>query len=208
MTLNPRTLSIALIAALAVLVVPASAGAEYLVPEGNSAVTQYTEGYPTAGGEKKTEGGKPVTVAKAIGAGNARKLEDHSPDGAAAAELAAETAPQGVAPTDPGTGADNEQGGGQAKNGEVGKPGDSRQAKDASGSGQDEGTSGPAGVAGSDDGPSGSSGLSEVLGAATGSSSGGLGLLLPLVILAAIAWGFAFLWRGHRHSDPAADSRP
>jgi hypothetical protein len=47
--------------------------------------------------------------------------------------------------------------------------------------------------------PHGSSGLGEVLGQATGSSSSGqLGLLLPLVVIGAIAWALAFFWRQRR----------
>jgi hypothetical protein len=208
MTSNQRILSVALTAILAVLVIPASAPAEYLVPEGNSAVKQYTEGFPTAGGEKKTEGNrKPVTVAKAIGAGNAKKLEDHSADGAAAAEVAAETAPAGATPTasseEAGTG--NEGQPGQHGNAGHERPPKAKPAKDGSDSKQDQ--SGGA-AANGDDGPSGSSGLGEVLAAATGSSSGSLGLLLPLTILAAVAWAIAFLWRQRQRPDLAAGDKP
>lgn len=205
-----RTASITLTAILAALFVPATAGAEYLVPEGNSAVTQYTEGFPTAGGEKKTEGNKqPVTTRQAIGAGNAKKLEKHGPDGAAAAELAAETAPpQATSPSsDAGSGeqADRPQGKNHAKGG---KPDNDPPAKRDSDTGETENTSSTAPVSGGD-GPEGSSGLGEVLGAATGSSSGSLGLLLPLVIVAALAWGTAFLWRHRRHHhEPTADGNP
>jgi hypothetical protein len=47
--------------------------------------------------------------------------------------------------------------------------------------------------------PDGSSGLGEVIGEATGSSSsGGPGFLLPLAIVAAIAWALAYLRRRRR----------
>ena len=47
--------------------------------------------------------------------------------------------------------------------------------------------------------PDGSSGLGAVLGQATGSSdSGQLGLLLPLIVLATIAWSVAYLVRRRR----------
>jgi hypothetical protein len=199
-TLSPPTSLIALTATVAALLVPGAASAEYLVPEGNSAVTQYTEGFPTAGGEKKTEGNqKPASAGKTLGAGNARKLEDHGPDGAAAAELAAETAPTGVASTGSGGGD-----GGQTDRsaGKGGKPGNDRAAHNDSG--QTENTGGAAPVGGGD-GPDGSSGLSEILGAATGSSSGSLGLLLPLAILAALAWGLVFFWRQRQHDNPTVD---
>jgi hypothetical protein len=50
--------------------------------------------------------------------------------------------------------------------------------------------------------PSGSSGLGEVIAEATGSSSsGGLGMLLPLAIAGAIAWSLAFLWRQRRPAE-------
>ena len=200
--MTPRTLSITLLAALALLALPSAAAAEYLVPEGNSAVTQYTEGFPTGGGEKKTEGSKHVTPGKAIGAGNAKKLQQHGPEGAAVAEVAAETAPPAVpapestpapAPTSPG-------GAKQAKSAKHSQGGQHSQQ----GSKQGEETI-AAVAATSGGGPSGSSGAGEVLGAATGASSGSVGLLLPLAILGAIAWGLIFFWRQRRRpSTPAA----
>ena len=51
--------------------------------------------------------------------------------------------------------------------------------------------------------PSGSSGLGEVIGQATGSSSGELGLLLPLLIIAVVIWSAAYL-RRQRRDHPAA----
>jgi hypothetical protein len=206
MILTPRTLPITLTATLAALVVPASAAAEYLVPEGNSAVSQYTEGFPTAGGERKTEGNKPVTAAKALGAANARKLADHGPDGAAVAQIAAETAPPEATPV--GSAGD---GAGQsdrpAGDGGRREPAKVRPGQGGSGPKQDEEASVAAAAGNGGDGPGGSSGLGEILGTATGSSSGNLGPLLPLAILAAIAWGFAFLWRQRQHHDPAAGSK-
>lgn len=190
---------IALTAIAAVLVLPAYAAAEYLVPEGNSAVNQYTEGYPTAGGEKGSDSGKEtekVKPGKTIGAGNAKKLEDKGPEGTAVAEVAAETAPPDVTvPSDSSTGqADNGKGDGNGKQGSG--------AKDKSGKSNDNGGDSEeeaavtAAVGNGDSGSSGgSSGLGELVAAATGTESGHLGLLLPLVILAAIAWAFTFAWR-------------
>jgi hypothetical protein len=207
--MTPRTLAIALLAALALLAVPAAAMAEYLVPEGNSAVTQYTEGFPTGGGEKKTEGSKHVTPNKAIGASNVKKLKQQGADGAAVAEVAAETAPVDVPATAPTSGG----GEGQAQQGE-GK--DHGKAQHAQGGQKDEkpqqqndsrqGDESAAAVppAQGGDGPSGSSGAGEVLGAATGASSGSIGLLLPLAIAAAVVWGLIFLWRRRQPSTPAA----
>jgi len=55
----------------------------------------------------------------------------------------------------------------------------------------------------SGNGPSGSGGVGEIASAATGGTDGGVGLLLPLVIVAAIAWGIFYAWR-RRDSDQAA----
>jgi hypothetical protein len=50
-------------------------------------------------------------------------------------------------------------------------------------------------------GPSGSSGFGEVIAQATGSSdSGGLGIVLPLLILAAIAASAIYFWRQRRRA--------
>jgi len=209
MTKLPRTLATALAATLALLVVPAPALAEYLVPEGNSAVTQYTEGFPTAGGEKKTEGSgakKPVTPAKAIGAANAKKLEDHGPDGTAVAEVAAETAPAGVSAIDSGGGSGDDVGQPQQDSSpSQGDTGKGKPAKDDSKQVEEETGGAPAG--GSGEGPSGSSAIGEILAAATGSSSSGqLGLLLPLAILGAVVWAGAFLWRQHKPDSATVKS--
>lgn len=138
------------------------AAAQGVVPPGNSAVNQYTETYPTP------EGGAPASdtgersPTQSLGARNARKLEGLGPEGQAAAELAAATAP---AP---------------------------KHGKTTGGKGAREVAAGQ---------PGGSSGLGEVLGQATGaSSSGQLGLLLPLAILAAVAGSLAFLWRRRRRT--------
>ena len=209
MTMRLRTIPIAIAATLAMLVLPASALAEYLVPEGNSAVTQYTEGFPTGGGEKKAEGTnkKGATPAKTIGAANTKKLETHGQEGTEVAEVAAETAPEVEAETPEASGQDNSPPAEshKHKSGKQGK--DAKKNKPApSDSKQDEGSATPPPSQG--DGPSGSSGLGEVLGAATGSSSGSLGLLLPLVILAAIAWGIATFLRRHKRTEPAATAKP
>lgn len=201
---SSRTLFTVLLAALALLAAPGLARAEYLVPEGNSAVTQYTEGFPTGGGEKKAEGSKGVKPGRAIGAGNAKKLEQHSPEGKAVAEVAAETAPA-PAPTseaaEPAPQHAKEQGqkqSSQQQKQSTGKEqGDEKRSEDAT-----------APVASGGEGPSGSSGAGEVLGAATGLSSGSIGLLLPLIVLAAIVWGLYYAWRQRQRHSPPEPSRP
>jgi hypothetical protein len=192
------TILIALTAIFAALVLPAYAAAEYLVPEGNSAVNQYTEGYPTAGGEKGSDSGKEtekVKPGKTIGAGNAKKLEDKGPEGTAVAEVAAETAPPDVTVPNDSSGNQSGQGKGNGKGDKNGQQGDGakNQQGDDNGGESEEGSA--AVPAGSDNSGSGSSGLGELVSAATGTESGHLGMLLPLVILAAIAWAFAFAWR-------------
>jgi hypothetical protein len=182
-----------LFATIAALAVPASAAAEYLVPPGNSAVNQYTESYPTAGGDRNSEkasglGGSPPE--QTLGKRNTQRLEAQGEDGVVVAEVAAETAPS-TAPAEtpdraPAAG-DGEQPGQGAK---PDRPqGDAEPSPEAATAG---GPKGP--DAGS--GGSGSSGLGEVLGQATGAStSGSMGLLLPLVVLATLAWALASLWR-------------
>jgi hypothetical protein len=211
MTKTSRTIPIAIATLVALLVLPASALAEYLVPEGNSAVTQYTEGFPTGGGEKKagSTAGK-ATPAQAIGARNAKKLADHGSEGAEVAEVAAETAPAQVEPSEPSN--DQENGSGQSHPQEHMSGGDRKPAKhgqtQGNGTPEEGGGTAPA-TTSSDDGPGGSSGLGEILAAATGSSSsGGLGLLLPLAILAALAWGLIFFFRQRKQTEPPATAKP
>ena len=173
MNKTSRTIPIAIATVLAALPLPASALAEYLVPEGNSAVTQYTEGFPTGGGEKKAGGsdGKKATPAQTIGAKNAKKLEDHSPEGAEVAEVAAETAPEAVVPSESSSNSGGQEGNGKShaqkqQGGDGKKPAKDKRQNDAK---QDEAESAAPPPTSGGDGPSGSSGLGEVLAAATGS---------------------------------------
>jgi hypothetical protein len=212
MNMTSRTITIAIASFAVALLLPGSALAEYLVPEGNSAVTQYTEGFPTGGGEKKAGGadGKKATPAQAIGAKNAKKLQDRSPEGAEVAEVAAETAPEEVVPSassdDSGAQAGNGQDHGQKHEGD-GKKAKEKQSQENPE--QDEGGTAAPAASSSGDGPSGSSGIGEVLAAATGSSSSGhLGLLLPLALLAALAWGLAYFLRQRKQTEPAATAKP
>ena len=175
-------IQLGLLAAIATFALPSPALAAYFVPPGNSAATQYTEAYPTAGGNREAGGGgKDRSPSEVLGSRNVAKLQSQGPDGRAAAALAAETAPGGVAP--------NQGGAGSEPNGAGSQPGSGPGGADAEGLGTDR--------------SNGSSGIGEVIGQATGSSSsGGLGLLLPLALLATAAWALAFLWRQRRRPTP------
>jgi hypothetical protein len=188
---------------IAILALPIAAQAEYLIPPGNSAATQYTEAVPTAGGPKATnpsKQGKGQSPSKVLGGKNAQKLNQQGPEGRAAAEVAAETAPGAVTQTAPsatsGHAGSQPQTNGSDSGGGKGQAGD---APSGNGSGRP-----PAGTAtlASQRLPDGSSGLGEVLGQATGSSSGRLGLLLPLIVLATIAWSVAFVLRRRKQPTP------
>jgi hypothetical protein len=189
-----------LLATIAILAVPAAAHAEYLVPPGNSAATQYTEAVPTAGGPKASNSpkhGGDKSPKQVLGHRNAEKLDAQGAEGREAAVVVAATAPDTVGSAGGGSGHD-----------EPGSP-ESQQgsgAGHASGGGGSEGGGAPADGSGQPNShdtvlvaqqtPSGSSGLGEVLGQATGSSdSGQLGLLLPLIVLGAIAWSVAYVLR-------------
>lgn len=196
------TILLALVTSVALLALPAAAGAEYFIPDGNSAVNQYTEGVPSGGGEKSTKGAgdKPVRPGKTLGAENTEKLEQAGgQEGREAAEVAAETAPPDVV-------AEYEQEqhpiGQQAGNGKD-QSGDKGNGKDKPGEDTSVNTEDNALVtpASNGDGPGGSGAVGEIASAATGGSDGGVGLLLPLVIVAALAWGIGYAWR-KRDSDP------
>src|SRR5215213_1661199 len=98
MTMKRSITPLLLAACVALLALPAAASAEYLIPDGNSAVNQYTEGIPTGGGEKSAKGAgeKEVKPAQTIGAKNTKKLEEKGQEGRELAEVAAETAPPDV----------------------------------------------------------------------------------------------------------------
>ena len=159
-------LGLGLAAAIAVASLPPVAMAQRVVPPGNSAVNQYTETFPTAGGGAPASDRGERSPAEVLGAGNAGRLEVLGPQGRAAAVLAAATAPsRSVA------GKRAASGGGGGSRPRAG-------------------------------GPSGSSGLDEVIGQATGSSSSGqMGLLLPLVIVGAVVGSLAYLWRRKRQTE-------
>jgi hypothetical protein len=214
MTMKKRlTIPLVLATCVALLALPAAASAEYLIPDGNSAVNQYTEGIPTGGGEKSAKGAgeKEVKPAQTIGAANTKKLEEKGQEGRELAEVAAETAPPNVViedePEASGDAGEGQKSGSKAdgkKN--AGKSKGDKDSKDDNSEGDGESFSTGYPVS-SGDGPSGSGGFGEIVSAATGGSEGGLGLLLPLVIVGAIAWGVGYSWR-KRDSDPNATAQP
>ena len=193
-------MGLSLLATIAIFALPAVAHAEYLVPPGNSAATQYTEAVPTAGGPKatnshKNSGGK--SPKQVLGHHNAEKLNAQGPEGRQVAKVVAATAPNTVASTGGGSRPDESGNPDSGKGPSGGSPGGGGGSEGgetpSNGSGQ---PTGQDGVLAAQQTPNGSSGLGEVLGQATGSSdSGQLGLLLPLIVLATIAWSFAFVLR-------------
>jgi hypothetical protein len=189
--MNPLRTSISLLlAAIAGFCLPAGAAAA-IVPPGNSAATQYTEAFPTAGGPKATrdtrQAGK-ATPGQVLGARNAKELETRGSQGREAAELAAATAPASVAATLGASGAGDSR---EA-------PAGGKQGTAAANAPDSSTTTGTAAATALSE-PQGSSGLGEVIGQATGSSSSGQpGLLLPLAIACVAVWAILFLARRRR----------
>jgi len=186
----------AVLALFASLILPAAAAAETVVPPGNSAVTQYTEQFPTAGGNAKPNatiggGGAGKAPSKVLGSKNAQKLESQGAVGEEVARLAADTAPVSADPTG-GSGQRAHRHPNNAAN-QGGKP-----------TGNTGGGEGPAGggprpaASTAPDTAGGSSGIGEVIGQATGSSSGELGLFLPLILLGTVLWSVFYLRRERR----------
>ena len=163
-----------------ILSMVASASAAPVVPPENSAATQYTEAFPTAGGPKPTSHpGRERSPTQVLGRNGANRLEAHGEAGQAVAELVAQTAPATLGVPS------GETGGNSQPSNERGRhPESKRSAVPAeAGAGQ------------------GSSGLAEVASQATGSSgSDGMGLLLPLTLLGAVVWAGAYWARQRRQS--------
>jgi hypothetical protein len=163
------------------LALPSAAGAEQVVPPGNSAATQYTEAIPTAGGPKGTGGGggqSGRTPAKSLGSRNARRLQAQGPEGKAAAAVASETAPTPAATTGAPETEAPKRTGGATKGGGAHRSPSAAEPRTAIES------------------PDGGSGLGEAISQATGASApGGTDLLLPLAFLGAFAWAIAYLLR-------------
>ena len=200
----PRTrLSLTAIAIAVLSAAPAAAATveAAVVPPSNSAATQYTETFPTSGGDKQTDQ-KPShrSPAKVLGTHNAQKLDKQGPEGQAAAEVAAATAPNSIATPPPshsssarGNGGDGQVGGGGQGTGGGGASAPLNGSTAASGG---ETVPPPAPE------PAGSSGIGAAIGQATGlSSTGPSGPLLPLVILATVLWSLAYFWRQKRQVD-------
>jgi len=181
-----------ILAAIA-LATPATAfGAEEgVVPPDNSAVNQYTETFPTAGGDKDTDKSGKRNASKTLGRDNARQLAQQGKEGRAVAEVAAETAP-----ADTGPRSEPDTAGAGAGGGSSGDDGSSGGTAGGSSGGKPAKAAGAAGGAKEADG---SSGLGEVLSQASGSSdSGGMGLWLPLLILAVLVASIAYLLHQRR----------
>ncbi len=199
----PKTAFATLAAAfLATLAFAAAAMAEETIPPGNSAVNQYTESLPTPGGARDTENdGRKSRPSphKALGSKNANKLESQGNDGRAAAEVAAATAPTPEPADEEETAApaaSGGNGGGNNSNDNGPKP------SDRGGNGADKANAGNAKLAKVEvEEPSGSSGLGEVVGEATGDSSGAMGWLLPLLIIAIAIWAVAYAMRQRRQAS-------
>lgn len=155
---------------LLTLAIPAEAGAEYLVPPSNSAATQYTEAIPSAGGPRDSDRQRARHAdrlpAQVLGPQNAQRLREAGEPGREVAVIAAETAPPSLVRLQSERRA-------QAIKGDFAR---------------DDG--GPAVVR--KQLPSDAAGLGEVLGEATGSSSDGTGLLLPLLLASGLIWAIAY----------------
>jgi len=196
---TPRKRFGCLVAAIAILITPSFAGAESVVPPGNSAAAQYTEAFPTAGGQKRTgnaQRGKGLSPAKTLGAHNVRRLEAQGGLGHEAAEVAAATAPSPAPQASQPPPASHA---GASANGDN-RAGGSGGAG-AAPSQQSVNQAGGRSTARVDD-AGGSSGFGEVLGQATGSSSpgGGAGILLPLVVIGTIVGSAAIVWQRKRRA--------
>lgn len=189
-------------AIVVLLAVPAGAAAAPYVPPGNSAATQYTEAVPTAGGPKATnesKQGKHTAPSKVLGHSNAKRLDSQGPEGRAAAEVAAETAPAPVA-------GDGGEPAAQATHGSGSSSGQAAGGGGVSSSGHQDASGAPKGGATTETAKSsppqssgGSSAVGEIVGQATGaSSSNPLGLLLPLLIAAVLVWSVVYFLRHRR----------
>jgi len=191
----------ALLAVVVLCAWPGMASAASLVPPGNSAANQYTETFPTAGGNAEANGkgkGK-ATPGDVLGDGNAKQLDSKGKQGRETAAVVAATAPPPVAGSATGGGSagdDSAAAGSGSTKGGGGSGGE--QAEDAGSAANGAGSAATDVLAADTEG---SSGLGEVLGQATGSSSsGGIGLLLPLIVLASVVWALAVFLRRRRRT--------
>jgi hypothetical protein len=186
--MTPPRIGLCFATTIAIVAFPAVARAgEAIVPPGNSAAAQYTEAFPTGGGNKdvtQNNRRRPPTPAKALGGENARQLEGRGPLGEEAAAVAAATSPPIASQPGPSSG-----GKGAASPGSTALGGSGTRAE------QGEASTAPAEAARPPE-PSGSSGLGELASATTG-GSGSSGLLL-LAIFGGAFWGIAYILRRRR----------
>jgi hypothetical protein len=187
--------------AVVALALPGFAAAETVVPPGNSAATQYTETFPTSGGNVEVNEGisGERSPHRTLPKQTAEALEDEGPEGRAAAQLAADTAPAATGESEAGSG-----GAGGAANGGGGKGGGAAQDGGGAGQGQAQGGSQAGGETVAVEVPSGSSGFGEVVSHLTGSDAGEMGALLPLLLFAALIWAGATAWRRHQAGQRTA----
>lgn len=161
--------SLLAVAVLALAIPSAAVAEDAIAPPGNSAVDQYRETLPAPGGGRLTDSGRKRSAPRVIGKQKTKKLERYGEDGAAVVDLVAETAPGAVAVTVAG---EAKQAAGEAKGA----------------------AEGVRGLAGEIENESTSSALAEIAGQATGADgSGGIGWLLPLIVVltavGAVAYG-------------------
>jgi hypothetical protein len=172
---------------VAALLAPPAVIAAPIVPPGNSAVNQYTQTVPTSRGNKEVRHKGHQSPSKTLGHKATKKLQKQGKDGQATAELAAAGTPAGAGSGGSGSGGPSGNGGGSTAGGGASGGG---ATPDGSGSGVSQA------VAKADDGKSG---VGQVVGELTGtSSSGDLGLWLPLALIAAAVWCGAYFWRHRR----------
>jgi hypothetical protein len=196
-----------MVVAAALAVAPSAAMGAAIVPPGNSAVNQYTQTIPTSGGNTEVRRKGIRSPSNALGKKAANKLKRHGKDGRAAADLAAAGSPTSAGPGGSGLGGGTSSGGGSGSGAGAGSGGGGNASGGAGGSGS---AGGSGGSAASGVGPGvaaaagdGESGLGQVVGEMTGaSSSGDLGLWLPLAILATLLWCGAYFWRQRRTAQP------
>lgn len=179
---------------LAWALAPASAGAEYFIPDGNSAVQQYTESIPTGGGKKDSRHAakRAPRPDRALGKRNVERLESAGGrEGREAVEVLAESAPpQSLA-------AERVESRVSRSGSERGER--RRAARPGAGGGGKRRPAGPRPAATPPgEAPRGSGAVGEIAAAATGGAAGGAGLPLLTAMLATAAWG---VWYGRRRAD-------
>ncbi len=197
-----------LAALLIVLVAAGPAAAEPVIPPANSAANQYTESFPTGGGDRNAYAeGDEISPGKVLGKRNAEKLDAQGEEGRAAAELAAETAPAPALAPEASEDEEESSGGGGGKPANNGGGGGDRGGQpDSAGSPPTQSRNPTPESTGTlvaaDTSIEGSSGIGEVLSQVFGTSSAGMGLLLPLLLIAVAIWAFGF---AARHRQRPAD---